>query len=135
MTEPLENIKLFDIRPVAAVAGLVPGGQHCGPILQALPALGIDTASVGVFHGAQGVRIVDPKPHGIGHRLLHFFESWGYQAEIMKLYDEGLRKGESMLVVPLSYPERSDIARLLVRNLGHAVYYFGIGHVESMTAP
>jgi hypothetical protein len=38
MTEPLENIKLFDIRPVAAVAGLVPGGQHCGPVLQALPA-------------------------------------------------------------------------------------------------
>lgn len=135
MTEPHENIKLFDIRPVAAVAGLVPGGRHCSPILQALPAHGIDTASVGIFHGAEGVTIIDPKPHGIGHRILHFFESWGYQVEIMKLYDEGLRKGESMIVVPLSYPERDGIARLLVQNLGHAVYYFGIGHVESLTAP
>jgi len=135
VTEPLENVKLFKIRPVAAVAGLVPSGHHCGPVLQALPALGIDAAAVGVFHGAEGVRIIDPKPHGIGHRLLHFFENWGYQAEIMKLYDEGLRKGESMIVVPLSYPERDDIARLLVQNLGHAVYYFGIGHVESLTGP
>jgi hypothetical protein len=59
---------LFDIRPVVAVAGLVPGGQHCGPVLQALPGLG-------------------------------------------------------------------NIARLLVRNRGHAVYYFGIGHVESLTGP
>lgn len=135
VTDPLENIKLFDIRPVAAVAGLVPGGRHCGPVLEALPGLGVDTASVGVFHGAEGVRVIDPKPHGIGHRVLRFFESWGYQAEIMKLYDEGLRKGESMIVVPLSYPERDGIARLLVRNLGHAVYYFGIGHVESLTGP
>jgi hypothetical protein len=46
--------QLFDIRPLAAAAGLVPGGRHCGPILQALPALGVDTASVGGFHGAEG---------------------------------------------------------------------------------
>ena len=49
MTTPQENIKSFDIRPVEAVAGLVPGGRHCEPILQALPAWGIDAASVGVF--------------------------------------------------------------------------------------
>jgi hypothetical protein len=135
MTAPQENIKLFDIRPVEAVAGLVPGGRHCGPILEALPTWGIDTASVGVFHGAEGVTILNPKPHGVGHRILRFFESWGYQAEIMKLYDEGLRKGESMIVVPLSYSERDDIGRLLVQNHGHAVYYFGIGRAESLTAP
>lgn len=135
MTTPHENVKIFDIRPVEAVAGLVPGGRHCEPILQALPALGIDTGSVGVFHGADGVTILNPEPRGVGHRILHFFESWGYQAEIMKLYDEGLRKGESMIVVPLSYAERDDIGRLLVRNHAHAVYYFGIGRAESLTGP
>jgi hypothetical protein len=46
----------------AAHAGL--RGRHCGPILEALPDLGIDVASIGIFHGAEGVTILDPKPHG-----------------------------------------------------------------------
>jgi hypothetical protein len=135
MTGPLENIKLFNLRPLAAVAGLVPSGHHCGPVLQALPALGVETTSVGVFHGADGITILDPTPHGIGQRILRFFENWGYEAEIMKLYDEGLRKGESMIVVPSSYADRLGIGQLMAQNLGHAVYYFGVGHVESLTGP
>lgn len=135
MTGPRENVKIFGLRPEEAVAGLVPGGRHCAPIMETLPKLGIETDIVGILHGADGVRILDPEPHGIGHRVLRFFESWGYQDEIIKLYDEGLRKGESMVVVPTSYPGRIDVSHLMAGNGGHAVYYFGIGHVESLTGP
>jgi hypothetical protein len=135
VTSPRENIKIFDLRPVEAVAGLVPAGAHCVPIMAGLPGLGIEIDGVGVLHGADGVRILDPEPHGIGQRVRRFFESWGYQNEIIKLYDEGLRKGESMIVVPAAYPERVGIAHLLAGNLGHAVFYFGVGHVESLTGP
>jgi hypothetical protein len=135
VTAPHENVKIFDLRPVEAVAGLIPSGMHCVPIMQALPGLGIETDIVGILHGADGLRILEPEPHGIRQRVLMFFESWGYQAEIIKLYDEGLRKGESLVVVPASYPDRVGIAQLMAANGGHAVFYFGIGHVESLTGP
>ena len=135
MTEPQENVKIFGLRPVDAVAGLVPGGRHCMPIMAALPGLGIEIDMVGVLHGADGLRILDPEPHGIGQRVRKFFESWGYQYEIIKLYDEGLRKGESMVVVPTSYPGRIEVSNLMAGNGGHAVFYFGVGHVESLTGP
>jgi len=135
MTGPQENVKIFALRPVEAVSGLVPGGRHCAPIMAALPGLGIETDLVGILHGADGLRILDPEPHGIGQRILKFFESWGYHTEIIKLYDEGLRKGESMVVVPASYPDRVAVSRLMAENGGHAVYYFGVGHVESLTGP
>ena len=135
MSAPHENVKIFDLRPVEAVAGLIPGGAHCVPIMAALPGLGIETDLVGILHGADGLRILDPAPHGFGHRVVKFFESWGYQNEIIKLYDEGLRKGESLVVVPASNADRIGVARLMAANGGHAVYYFGIGHVESLTGP
>ena len=135
MTGPQENVKIFGLRPVGAVAGLVPGGRHCVPIMAALPGLGVEAEMVGILHGADGLRILDPEPHGIGQRVLRFFESWGYQAEIIKLYDEGLRKGESLVVVPTGFAGRIEVARLMVANGGHALYYFGVGHVESLTAP
>ena len=116
MTGPKENVKIFGLRPVEAIAGLVPGGRHCIPIMAALPGLGIETDIVGVLHGADGLRILDPDPHGIGQRVLKFFQSWGYHAEIIKLYDEGLRKGESLIVVPTSYPDRVDVSRLMAGN-------------------
>jgi len=135
MTGPRENVKIFGLRPLEAVAGLVPGGRHCVLIMAGLPGLGIETDVVGILHGADGLRILDPEPHSIGQRVLKFFESWGYQDEIIKLYDEGLRKGESMVVVPASYPDRIAVGRLMAGNGGHAVFYFGVGHVESLTGP
>jgi hypothetical protein len=135
MTVPRENVKIFDLRPVEAVAGLVPGGLHCVPIMAGLPGLGVATEVVGILHGADGLRILDPEPQGIGQRVRRFFESWGYQAEIIKLFDEGLRKGESLVVVPASYEDRGGLAHLMAGNGGHAVYYFAVGHVESLTGP
>jgi hypothetical protein len=135
VTGPQENHKIFGLRPVEAVAGLVPGGPHCAPIVAALPGLGIEADSVGILHGADGLRVLDPEPHGIGQRVIRFFETWGYQDEIIKLYDEGLRKGESMIVVPVSYPSRTAVGRLMTGHGGHAVFYFGVGHVESLTGP
>ncbi|MEV4347187.1 hypothetical protein AB0J83_22250 [Actinoplanes sp. NPDC049596] len=135
MTAPRENVKIFGLRPVQAVAGLLPGGTHCVSVMEGLPVLGLATEVVGVLHGADGLRILDPEPRGIGQRVQKFFESWGYQSEIIKLFDEGLRRGESLVVVPASYEDREELARLMAGNGGHAVFYFGVGHVESLTGP
>jgi hypothetical protein len=40
-----------------------------------------------------------------------------------------------MVVVPVSYPDRIAVGRLMAGNGGHAVNYFGVGHVESLTGP
>ena len=36
MTGPRENVKIFGLRPLEAVAGLVPGGRHCVLIMAGL---------------------------------------------------------------------------------------------------
>jgi hypothetical protein len=135
MTGPQENIKLFGSRPSDAVSGLLPGSQQCQPLLDALAALEVDPDTVGILHGSAGSRILDRTPHGIGERVRQFFENWGYQAEILNLWDEGLRKKESLLVVPASFADRAQLARLFAEHDGHAVFYFGVGHVDSLSAP
>ena len=40
-----------------------------------------------------------------------------------------------MVVVPASYPDRIPVSDLMADNGGHAVFYFGVGHVESLTGP
>jgi hypothetical protein len=64
-----------------------------------------------------------------------FLRELGYQAEIMNLWDEGLRKAESLVVIPATRAERLALARLFADRRGHAVFYFGVGHVESSSAP
>jgi hypothetical protein len=96
------------------------------PIMAALPSRASRRGVVGVLHGADGLHILDPEPHGSGQRAA---------GSGIKLYDEGLRKGELMMVIPASYPGRVTIGRLMAGNGGHAVFYFGVGHVESLTGP
>ena len=137
MSEPLVNVDQFRDRPVNAVSGLVPDQASAGLVVDALRAGGTDVSDVGVLHGSAGVRILDRAgdEHGRRAKLVRFFQKWGYDDAVMSLYDEGLRKGESVVVVPAARDAKDDIVGLLHHHRGHALYYFGTGSAESIGGP
>lgn len=137
MSEPLDNVDQFRDRPVSAVSGLVPSQQGVERVLVALRVGGIDVADVGVLHGAEGVRILDADgtEHGRHAKFIRFFQKWGYDDAVLNLYDEGLRKGQSVVVIPSTQENKLAFARLLQQNQGHAIHYFGVGSAESLSGP
>jgi hypothetical protein len=134
---PMDNIDMFLRRPVDAVAALLPDEQRAHAAVAELGEGGIDVAGVLLLHGAEGVRIFDRsgEGHGKRSRILRLLQGWGYDAGVMDLYDEGLRKGQSLIVVPSSYGNRIGIGEVFEEHGGHAVSYFGSGRMESLTGP
>lgn len=136
-SNPMDNIDMFLRRPVDAVAALLPDEQRAHAAVAELGEGGLDVARVLLLHGAEGVRIFDRAGtgHGERSRILRLLQGWGYDAGVMDLYDEGLRGGESLIVVPSSYDSRVGIGEVLEEHGGHAVSYFGPGRMESLTGP
>jgi nucleotide-binding universal stress UspA family protein len=134
---PSDNVDRFLDRPVNAVAGLVPGRQRADEVLDALRADAADPSDVVVLHGQEGVRILDTNgtEHGWHAKLVRFFQKWGYDDAVLNLYDEGLRKGESVFVIPSTPEDKIALARLLQRHQGHAIHYFGLRTAESLSGP
>jgi len=135
--EPSENVDEFIDRPVNAVTGLVPDRQRVDEILDALRAAGTDVSGVVVLHGPEGVRILDTDgtEHGGRARFVRFFQNWGYDDAVLNLYDEGLRKGESAVMIPSTREDKASLARLLRQHQGHAIHYFGVQSAESLSGP
>ncbi|MEV4704975.1 hypothetical protein [Actinoplanes sp. NPDC049316] len=115
MTTPQDNAE-FVARPADAVAGLFPDEQCAQTAVVSLREAGFAPSEVRPQH-PERCRLRD----------------WGGDAAIMNLYVEGLHKGHSLLVVPVSRADRERVGRLLVRHQGHAVYYFARDAVESLT--
>ncbi|RSM53348.1 hypothetical protein DMB66_39130 [Actinoplanes sp. ATCC 53533] len=134
---PLDNVDRFIARPVDAVSGLVPSRQLLDEVLDALRAAGTDVSDVVVLHGPEGVRILDTDGtrHGGRARFVRFFQNWGYDDAVLNLYDEGLRKGESAVMIPATLENKVAIARLLQHHRGHAIHYFGVRSAESLSGP
>ena len=134
---PQDNVDRFLDRPVNAVSALVPGRQRVDEVLEDLRSRGTDVSGVVLLHGPQGVHILDTdgKEHGWRARFVRFFQNWGYDDAVLNLYDEGLRNGESVLVVPSTQDDRMHLAELLHRRGGHAIHYFGIRNAESLSGP
>lgn len=132
--EPAENVDEFIDRPVNAVTALVPDRQRA---LDALRARGNDIADVVVLHGPEGVRILDRDGtrHGGRARFVRLFQNWGYDDAVLNLYDEGLRKGESAVLIPSTPADKAALARLLRQHQGHAIHYFGADSAESLSGP
>ena len=134
---PSDNVDRFLDRPVNAVSGLVPGRQQADEVLDALRTDGADPSEVVVLHGPEGVRILDTNgtEHGWHAKLVRFFQNWGYDDAVLNLYDEGLRKGETVVVIPSTQQDKVALARLLQRHQGHAIHYFGLRAAESLSGP
>ena len=134
---PADNVDQFLDRPRNAVSSLVPDQQHADAVLGALGASGVDTSTVVVLHGPEGVRILDSDgtQHGWHAKAIRFFQNWGYDDAVLNLYDEGLRKGESVMVIPSTPDAKATVADLLRRHQGHALHYFGLSSAESLSGP
>lgn len=135
--QPLENVDNFMDRPVNAVIGMVPDREGVEEILDALRAAGADVSDIAVLHGPEGVRILDTDgtEHGGRARFVRFFQNWGYDDAVLNLYDEGLRKGESAMMIPSTREDKAEFARLLLQHQGHAIHYFGVHTAESLSGP
>jgi nucleotide-binding universal stress UspA family protein len=134
---PSDNVDRFLDRPRNAVSGLVPDRQRTVQVLDALRTDLADSSDIMVLHGPEGVRILDTDGtrHGPHAKLVRFFQNWGYDDAVLNLYDEGLRKGESVVVIPSTPADKVAIARLLQRHQGHAIHYFGLRSAESLGRP
>lgn len=137
LSDPLDNVDRFVDRPINAVSGLVPNQDRAHQVLEALHASGADVSDVVLLHGAEGVRILDKKGtnHGLHARFVRLFQNWGYDEAVLNLYDEGLRKGESVVVIPSTQDNKAAYARLLLQHQGHAIHYFGVTAAESLSGP
>jgi nucleotide-binding universal stress UspA family protein len=135
--QPSNNLDRFLDRPRNAVSALVPGRRSADDVLETLRSTGADVSAVIVLHGPDGVRILDRDgtAHGRRARLIRFFQNWGYDDAVLNLYDEGLRKGESVLVIPSTQDDRIAYGRLLQQHRGHAIHYFGMSSAESLSGP
>jgi nucleotide-binding universal stress UspA family protein len=135
--QPSENVDQFINRPVNAVISLIPDRQRVEETLDALRAAGTDVSDVVVLHGPEGVRILDTDgtEHGGRARFVRFFQNWGYDDAVLNLYDEGLRKGESAVMIPSTQEDKAALARLLRQHQGHAIHYFGVQSAESLSGP
>jgi len=59
----------------------------------------------------------------------------GYDDALLNLYDEGLRKGESAVLIPSVRENEVALTGLLRRRRGHAIHYFGLRSAESLSSP
>ncbi|MEV6599277.1 hypothetical protein AB0M36_20850 [Actinoplanes sp. NPDC051346] len=105
----------FVARPADAVGGLLPDRQCARAAVASLREAGFAAVEACPRHPDR-CRLRD----------------WGNDTTIMHLYVEGLRQGQSLVLVPSARREREQVGRLLVRHQGHAVYYFSAVGVESL---
>ena len=132
-----DNVDRFLDRPVNAVSGLVPGRQQADEVLDALRADGANPADVVVLHNRKASAFSTRTGRNMGgtRNFVRFFQNWGYDDAVLNLYDEGLRKGETVVVIPSTPEDKVALARLLQLHQGHAIHYFGLRAAESLSGP
>ena len=93
---PNVNVDRFEHRPDGAVTALLTDGAAVKLALDALRGLGVELSMVDILYGAEGVRIFDRtgREHGVKTRVVRWFQSLGYDENILAVYDEALRNGE-----------------------------------------
>ncbi|WP_306214610.1 hypothetical protein [Actinoplanes sp. RD1] len=104
------------VRPVDAVACLIPDRSRAEAAAASLRDAG---------HAASSVRPDGPAPTSLS--------AWGPDTAILHLYDQGLHRGHTLLVVPTTPDRREDVGRHLSRHGAHAVYYFTATSVECLS--
>jgi hypothetical protein len=138
MSEPLLNCdEPYWLHLSDAVIALVPNVELVDRVVTTLDVNGVDVSVVRILQGDEGARIFDRTgaEHGLRARLTRFVENLGYDQETLSLYDEGVRKGESIVAVPSGPRESAWLGRMLADHEGHSVFYFGNSSAVSLTGP
>jgi hypothetical protein len=127
-----DNLDEFIVHPIYTVAGVLPDRAA---VDQVVPA--VETADVvQILHGEEGLRILDRRGegHGLFARIHRLLQEWTFYETILASYTESLAHGEFLILIPAEPEHREAIGRLIADHGGHAVYWFGMDTVESMTA-
>ena len=132
MNEPQINVDHFYHRPTYHVVGLLTEQSEIPALSSELASAGVDVAAVEILCGERGAAILDEhgRYHGLRGRVVRAFQSLGYDAETLQIYDEALRHGDLLLHVPSRPVDRYWIGALLQRHQVHDVGYFAPGTFE-----
>jgi hypothetical protein len=137
MAVPPSNVDIFRHKPVNEVSALLPDERSTVAVCQDLQNRGVDLAEVQILRGEEGARILDKHgtEHGYIARLVRVLQRLGIDENALDVYDEGLRKGETLITIPCASKSARDLAYLLRPHGGHAVIYWGKGTRELLSAP
>ncbi len=99
-----------------------------------LEAARVDLSAAQLLHGVEGARILDPSgtEHGYKERLLRFFQSFGFEQNVLAVYEEGLNRGGALLTIHCTRDEAGVIAGHMTAHGGHAINYYGDGTLEHL---
>jgi hypothetical protein len=134
---PPSNVDTFEHKPVHAVSALLPDEQSTVAACQDLDNAGFEVTEAQILRGEEGARILDRRgtEHGYGAHLVRILQRLGGDENSLDVYDEGLRNGETLIDIPCTSDSARDVASILESHGGHAIYYWGRGTREVLSAP
>jgi hypothetical protein len=131
------QIDLFLRYPARKVIGVVDTPAELERVLEALSEAGFERDEITVFSGDEGIRTIDPKGvhHGLIGRLTRIVQVIGNEREHMERYEEELRAGHFLVIVPVPDERTKERAREAFRAAGgHFVDYYGPLLIEHLVA-
>jgi hypothetical protein len=137
MSEPVVNIDEFVFVPVHAVVMLLPDEVNARDAWAALADMGISVDEVRILAGVTGAELLDARGASHGH-LARFFrrmQHLGSGENALHVYDEGLRNGGAVMIVPCARDTAERVARAAEEHGGRALAYFGRGTLEVLSPP
>ena len=125
---PILNGHLSQGRPDHTIVGLVAEALSVSAMMPELDQSGVPLECILVLQGAQGLAEFDydGSHHGWWAHLRRSVKNiGGADANILFLYQEGLRAGQFLLFVPVQNDEhRATVANVLRDHRAHAMSYF-----------
>lgn len=135
MSGPQDNVDRTLQRPDHQLAADVPDQAAVEQLVAGLSGLGLDVAQLQVLHGARGGEILDVagEHHGWRFHVGRAFKSNGVDGNMLAAYDEALRDGRFLVLVPLPESQpREAVVDVLLRHGAEHVNYFGSGTMETI---
>jgi hypothetical protein len=134
---PPSNVDTFRHKPVHEVSALLPDEKSTVAAFQDLHNAGFDVTHAQILRGEEGARILDKRgtQHGYAARLVRILQRLGIDENALDVYDEALRKGETLITIPCASDSARDLSYLLETHGGHAMLYWGRGTREVLGAP
>ncbi len=137
MKLPPSNVDKFRHKPVHAVSALLPDEQSTVAACQDLDNAGFEVTQAQILRGEEGARILDSRgtQHGYAAHLVRILQRLGMDENSLDVYDEALRHGETLISIPCASDSARDVAYILENHGGHAMFYWGRGTREVLSAP
>jgi hypothetical protein len=101
----------------------------------ALRSAGVGLVGVEVLTGPDGLRRLDPQwtRHRLRARLLRLAQTGAYEHEVVFEYEQAIRAGGSVVLVPAAgLAERDRVAAVLRAQGGHGILYFRRWTIEQL---